>query len=92
MSDDSVNRTCMKCGETKPLTEFYKAPLGRYGRDTKCKACARAYAQARRDDEDLREVMREYDRTRRKTDEDRAKENVRRSALRARKRAARNAG
>jgi len=91
MPDDAVRRTCFKCGETKPLSEFYKHPLGKYGRDTKCKACAQAYAQSRRDDAALREKMREYDRVRRKTDEDRAKENARRKAARERKRAAKNA-
>jgi hypothetical protein len=31
---------CTKCGEEKPLSEFYKEKLGKYGRRTDCKKCS----------------------------------------------------
>ena len=33
------SRSCTKCGETKPLTDFSKAPRGKYGRKSRCKEC-----------------------------------------------------
>ncbi len=33
------SRACTKCAEIKPLTEFSKAPRGKYGRKASCKAC-----------------------------------------------------
>ena len=33
------SRVCTKCGLDKPLPEFSKAPRGRYGRKSSCKAC-----------------------------------------------------
>jgi hypothetical protein len=38
-----LTKTCTKCGEDKPLSEYYKHPNGGGGLDPKCKACARAY-------------------------------------------------
>ena len=37
-------KTCTKCGETKPLDEFYKHPGALGGRKASCKSCQRAYA------------------------------------------------
>ena len=37
-------KTCTKCGETKPLDEFYKQPGGRDGRKARCILCHRDYA------------------------------------------------
>jgi hypothetical protein len=41
-------RTCTKCGETKPLGDFYKRPATARptGKYLQCKACLRAYARA----------------------------------------------
>lgn len=36
-------QTCTKCGETKPLPDFYKNPTMRDGYDRQCKVCKRAY-------------------------------------------------
>lgn len=36
------SKTCTKCGETKPLDEYYKDKGGKYGRRSNCKACAKA--------------------------------------------------
>ena len=33
------SRRCTKCAADKPLTEFSKAPRGKYGRKSSCKAC-----------------------------------------------------
>lgn len=33
------SRECRKCGVDKPLSEFSKAPRGKYGRKATCKAC-----------------------------------------------------
>lgn len=33
------SRTCTKCGADKPLSDFSKAPQGKYGRKPSCKAC-----------------------------------------------------
>ena len=32
-------KTCKRCGEEKPLSEFYKAPINRDGFRGKCKTC-----------------------------------------------------
>jgi hypothetical protein len=34
-------KKCTKCGETKPLTEFYKQTHGKAGRHSYCKPCSR---------------------------------------------------
>lgn len=41
-----AHRDCTKCGERKPLTEFTKAQGGKYGRSSRCRACAAVYAKA----------------------------------------------
>src|SRR5688500_13180958 len=43
-------RQCKKCGEIKPLEEFYRAPGNRDGRRNDCKECNIAAQAARRDD------------------------------------------
>ena len=42
-------KTCSKCGELKPITEFYKTPGGRDGRRTECRTCNLAARKARYD-------------------------------------------
>ena len=32
-------KTCIKCGETKPLSEFYKHATNRSGKQSHCKTC-----------------------------------------------------
>lgn len=46
-----MNKTCTKCGEEKPLDDFYKEPLGRGGRKSRCKTCVKDYRQANSDRE-----------------------------------------
>jgi hypothetical protein len=43
-------KTCTKCGETKPVSDFYLATAGRgdkHGRRTPCKQCQQKHAQPR---------------------------------------------
>lgn len=55
-------KTCFRCGQTKPLTEFYEHPRMADGRLNKCKECARRDVRARRSE--TIEARREYDRRR----------------------------
>ena len=41
-----TTKTCRKCGEDKPLSEFYRNRNGKYGRRSDCKACANAHKKA----------------------------------------------
>lgn len=34
-----MGKECVKCRETKPLSEFHKDPTGKYGVRSRCKAC-----------------------------------------------------
>ena len=40
-------KTCTLCGETKPLTEFYRSALGAGGVGSRCKRCACAEVKAK---------------------------------------------
>jgi len=44
----SPQKTCTKCGETKPATEFSRDKSARDGLQNKCKACNAAYREANR--------------------------------------------
>jgi 5-methylcytosine-specific restriction endonuclease McrA len=39
-------KKCSKCGEEKPLDQFYKFKLGKFGRQAECKACSDARRRA----------------------------------------------
>lgn len=43
---DVDERACTKCGLTKPLDQFSRAPRGKYGRKASCKACDAARHEA----------------------------------------------
>lgn len=53
--DEYTSKACSKCGEVKPLDEFYPRSSARDGRYSDCKECnrarRRAYAKANRDKE-----------------------------------------
>lgn len=57
-------RVCKKCGEDKPIFDYYKHPKGRDGYDTKCKICAKKIVMAARDANI--DAVRAYDRNRSK--------------------------
>lgn len=48
MQPDS--KQCTTCAATKPLPEFSKAPRGKYGRKSRCKACDAVWAAANKQD------------------------------------------
>lgn len=72
-----TERVCRKCGETKPLDEFYEVWTGRYGRAANCKSCARAVARGRytkvKDDPEYRERVKGYTRRFRERHPEKAK-------------------
>ena len=55
-------KACKKCGEEKPLNEFYKAPRAKEGRDSSCKECRKAMVRANR--KRKLDCYRDYDRKR----------------------------
>lgn len=57
-------RICKKCGEEKPIAEYYKHPNGKDGHDTKCKTCAKKLVTEARDRNI--DAARAYDRDRAK--------------------------
>ena len=40
-----MSKTCTKCGETKPLDDFYRDKTGAGGRRPDCKECVREYSR-----------------------------------------------
>lgn len=68
-------KKCNKCGEEKPLEQFYKFKLGRLGRQSECKPCSnarrKAFAATRPDRE--QEQRREWARNHPPTEAQRAK-------------------
>lgn len=57
-------KACKKCGELRPLDDYYAHPTSSDGHDSKCKPCARRLATERRDANI--EAVRAYDRERSK--------------------------
>jgi len=43
-----TEKPCTKCGETKPMHEFYRHPYAKDGRQGKCKECTKADVRANR--------------------------------------------
>lgn len=37
------SKTCNQCGQSKPITEFYRDCWGKDGRRTECRACKLRY-------------------------------------------------
>lgn len=58
-------KTCFKCGENKPLTEFYKHKMMADGHLNKCKVCAKKDVQEHRHGKGRERVL-AYDRERAK--------------------------
>ena len=48
-SGGSKTKTCSTCGETKKVSEFHKNRTGKFGVDSRCKVCVKAYYRANRD-------------------------------------------
>lgn len=57
-------KTCFKCGEVKPLTEYYKHGQMKDGHLNKCKTCAKQDVHTHRHDSSSREKILSYDRER----------------------------
>jgi hypothetical protein len=57
-------KTCFKCGETKPLTEYYKHGQMKDGHLNKCKICTKKDVHVYRHESPSREKILAYDRDR----------------------------
>jgi Recombination endonuclease VII len=75
MSEDGLKR-CNKCGERKPLDEFYRSNTAPDGRQYRCKKCS--ISAARQWQIDHPEAAREADRRYKQTDKNKAKRKERR--------------
>ena len=49
MAEQPTEKTCTKCGETKPLEEFNRSKSGKSGRAARCKKCERRYREENRE-------------------------------------------
>lgn len=49
-----THKTCTKCIESKPISEFFAQKCGKFGVDSRCKLCKKAYDNARRDTDEHR--------------------------------------
>jgi len=50
-----THKTCTKCGNNHPLSEYSPQKMGKYGRTAQCKACFRAYNKAHAAEKKLRD-------------------------------------
>lgn len=59
---DTTTKTCTKCGEDKPLTEYYKDKTKKMGVSPACKSCKSYYDKCRHDKnrETLLKYMKDY--------------------------------
>lgn len=57
-------KTCFKCGENKPLTEYYKHGQMKDGHLNKCKTCTKKDVHVHRHESPSRERILAYDRAR----------------------------
>jgi hypothetical protein len=57
-------KACFKCGEIKPLTEYYKHGQMKDGHLNKCKTCTKKDVHIHRHESDSREKILSYDRER----------------------------
>ena len=71
-----MSKTCAKCGETKPLDDFYRDKTGAGGRRPDCKECVREYS--RRYYEENRDKVRERKCRYREENRDKVRESERR--------------
>ena len=55
-----MEKTCTKCGESKLLSEYHKKKAGKYGRDSKCKLCKKAYNKKYRKSESAKKALKKY--------------------------------
>jgi len=64
-------KTCKKCGEFKPIEEFYHSPKTSDGRDGTCKVCRRSRRRERYEEDPQKEIARnsEYQKKRYNNDE-----------------------
>lgn len=60
--DKPERKSCSVCGETKPLSDFYRQAKAKDGRQAQCKACAKAksLAKYRDDPEKFRDSSKRY--------------------------------
>lgn len=68
------SKACFKCGEVKPLADFYAHKAMADGHLNKCKECTKRDTKARFDAK--REEIREYDRLREQSPERRARKAI----------------
>lgn len=61
----TTEKTCFKCGQSKPLSDFYKHKAMADGHLNKCKECTKADVRERRYGESREQVL-QYDRDRAK--------------------------
>lgn len=60
MAEQPTEKTCTKCGETKPLEEYSKQRGGRLGLRSACKDCMRQHHREYNQRPDVRERSRRY--------------------------------
>ena len=64
-----IEIVCKKCGVVGSLDDFYAHPMGKHGRDSKCKICSKKYQSNRRKDPVKGPHARKLDMKRRSSEE-----------------------